>query len=129
MLNLGAKLRDKKEWNVKTSLLEQYEQLNYVVEQMLENAQQENWESLINLQAKYHQLAENIQLNDEINLINDIPSSQQDSIRMYIKNILSYQLQLEKLIHRRHSELAELIGEQVDYQTKIDSYQKIANLV
>ncbi|KES17929.1 flagellar protein FliT [Gilliamella apicola] len=110
-------------------LLEQYEQLNYVVEQMLENAQQENWESLINLQAKYHQLAENIQLNDDINLINDISSSQQDSIRMYIKNILSYQLQLEKLIHRRHSELAELIGEQVDYQTKIDSYQKIANLV
>lgn len=103
-------------------LLEQYEQFNYVVEQMLINAQKENWESLISWQAQYHQLSKDIQLNvsDTIAL--------PDIIRMYINNILGYQEQLEQLIHLRHSELTRLIGEQVNYQTKIDSYQKIANL-
>ena len=103
-------------------LLEQYEKLNYVVEQMLINAQKENWESLISWQAQYHQLSKDIQL------IDTIPSPQQDMIRMYINNILGYQEQLEQLIHLRHDELTKLIGEQVNYQTKIDSYQKIANL-
>lgn len=105
-------------------LLEQYEQLNYVVEQMLINAQKENWESLISWQAQYHQLSKDIQLN----VTDTIALPQQDIIRMYINNILGYQEQLEQLIHLRHGELTRLIGEQVNYQTKIDSYQKIANL-
>lgn len=105
-------------------LLEQYEKLNYVVEQMLINAQKENWESLISWQAQYHQLSKDIQLN----VTDTIALPQQDMIRMYINNILGYQEQLEQLIHLRHDELTRLIGEQVNYQTKIDSYQKIANL-
>ncbi|MCX8583703.1 MULTISPECIES: flagellar protein FliT [unclassified Gilliamella] len=105
-------------------LLEQYEKLNYVVEQMLINAQKENWESLISWQAQYHQLSKDIQLN----VTDTIALPQQDIIRMYINNILGYQEQLEQLIHLRHGELTRLIGEQVNYQTKIDSYQKIANL-
>lgn len=105
-------------------LLEQYEQLNYVVEQMLINAQKENWELLISWQAQYHQLSKDIQLN----VTDTIALPQQDIIRMYINNILGYQEQLEQLIHLRHDELTRLIGEQVNYQTKIDSYQKIANL-
>lgn len=105
-------------------LLEQYEKLNYVVEQMLINAQKENWESLISWQAQYHQLSKDIQLN----VTDTIALPQQDIIRMYINNILGYQEQLEQLIHLRHDELTRLIGEQVNYQTKIDSYQKIANL-
>ncbi|MCX8662266.1 MULTISPECIES: flagellar protein FliT [unclassified Gilliamella] len=105
-------------------LLEQYEKLNYVVEQMLINAQKENWESLISWQAQYHQLSKDIQLN----VTDTIALPQQDIIRMYINNILGYQEQLEQLIHLRHGELTKLIGEQVNYQTKIDSYQKIANL-
>lgn len=109
-------------------VLEQYEQLNYVVEQMLINAQQENWELLISWQTKYQQLARDIQLKNELTTI-DIPLSQQDMIQMYINNILSYHEQLKQLIHLRHNELSQLIGEQVDYQAKIDSYQTIANLV
>ncbi len=105
-------------------LLEQYEKLNYVVEQMLINAQKENWESLISWQAQYHQLSKDIQLN----VTDTIALPQQDIIRMYINNILGYQEQLEQLIHLQHGELTRLIGEQVNYQTKIDSYQKIANL-
>lgn len=105
-------------------LLEQYEKLNYVVEQMLINAQKENWESLISWQAQYHQLSKDIQLN----VTDTIALPQQDIIRMYINNILGYQEQLEQLINLRHGELTKLIGEQVNYQTKIDSYQKIANL-
>lgn len=105
-------------------LLEQYEKLNYVVEQMLINAQKENWESLISWKVQYHQLSKDIQLN----VTDTIALPQQDIIRMYINNILGYQEQLEQLIHLRHGELTRLIGEQVNYQTKIDSYQKIANL-
>jgi hypothetical protein len=109
-------------------LLEKYEQFNYVVEQMLINAQKENWEELISWQAKYQQLTQDIQLNDSLTIIDNIPLPQQEIIRIYINNILSYQQQLGQLIHERHSELSKLIGKQVDYQTKIDSYQKIANL-
>ena len=113
-----------------TSLvLEQYEQLNYVVEQMLINAQQENWELLISWQTQYQQLARDIQLKNGLTTIDNIPLSQQDMIQMYINNILSYHEQLKQLIHLRHNDLSQLIGEQVDYQAKIDSYQTIANLV
>lgn len=129
MLNLGAKLRDKKEWNVKTSLLEQYEQLNYVTEQMLINARDENWDLLLTWQAKYHQLTKAIMQVDDLTAVDKIPLKQKDIFSMYIKNIHSYQQQISQLIIYRHAQLKELIGEQVDYQTKLDSYQKIASLI
>ncbi|NUF49063.1 flagellar protein FliT [Gilliamella sp. ESL0250] len=111
------------------NLLEQYEQFNYVVEQMLINAQNENWDLLLSWQAKYHQLSKGIMLVDDFSKIENMPLQHQDMIRMYIKNILSYQQQLTQLMITRHSQLRELIGKHADYQTKIGSYQKIACLM
>lgn len=114
-----------------SSLLGQYAQLDEVVKQMLVDAQQGNWESLISWQVKYHQLAEDIRLTDDITtaIDDDISLPQHDTIQMYINNILTYQQQLQQLIHTRHVELSKVIGEQVDYQTKIASYHEIANLI
>jgi len=113
-----------------SSLLGQYAQLDEVVKQMLVDAQQGNWESLISWQVKYHQLAEDIRLTDDITTaIDDISLPQHDTIQMYINNILTYQQQLQQLIRTRHVELSKVIGEQVDYQTKIASYHEIANLI
>lgn len=113
-----------------SSLLGQYAQLDEVVKQMLVDAQQGNWESLISWQVKYHQLAEDIRLTDDITTdIDDISLPQHDTIQMYINNILTYQQQLQQLIRTRHVELSKAIGEQVDYQTKIASYHEIANLI
>ncbi|WP_176701046.1 hypothetical protein [Gilliamella sp. Bif1-4] len=58
-----------------------------------------------------------------------MPLQHQDLIRMYIKNILSYQQQLTQLIIARHSQLKEWIGKHVNYQNKIGNYQKIASLM
>lgn len=114
-----------------SSLLGQYAQLDEVVKQMLVDAQQGNWESLISWQVKYHQLAEDIRLTDDITtaIDDDISLPQHDTIQMYINNILTYQQQLQQLIRTRHVELSKVIGEQVDYQTKIASYHEIANLI
>lgn len=114
-----------------SSLLGQYAQLDEVVKQMLVDAQQGNWESLISWQVKYHQLAEDIRLTDDIAIVidDDISLPQHDTIQMYINNILTYQQQLQQLIRTRHVELSKVIGEQVDYQTKIASYHEIANLI
>lgn len=113
-----------------SSLLGQYAQLDEVVKQMLVDAQQGNWESLISWQVKYHQLTEDIRLTDDITTdIDDISLPQHDTIQMYINNILTYQQQLQQLIRTRHVELSKAIGEQVDYQTKIASYHEIANLI
>lgn len=114
-----------------SSLLGQYAQLDEVVKQMLVDAQQGNWESLISWQVKYHQLAEDIRLTDDITtaIDDDISLPQHDTIQMYINNILTYQQQLQQLIRTRHVELSKAIGEQVDYQTKIASYHEIANLI
>lgn len=113
-----------------SSLLGQYAQLDEVVKQMLVDAQQGNWESLISWQVKYHQLAEDIRLTDDITTdIDDISLPQHDTIQIYINNILTYQQQLQQLIRTRHVELSKVIGEQVDYQTKIASYHEIANLI
>lgn len=113
-----------------SSLLGQYAQLDEVVKQMLVDAQQGNWESLISWQVKYHQLAEDIRLTDDITTdIDDISLPQHDTIQIYINNILTYQQQLQQLIRTRHVELSKAIGEQVDYQTKIASYHEIANLI
>lgn len=113
-----------------SSLLGQYAQLDEVVKQMLVDAQQGNWESLISWQVKYHQLAEDIRLTDDITTdIDDISLPQHDTIQMYINNILTYQQQLQQLIRTRHVELSKVIGEQVDYQTKIASYHELANLI
>ncbi|SCB92002.1 hypothetical protein [Gilliamella intestini] len=111
------------------NLLEQYEQFNYVVEQMLINAQNENWDLLLSWQAKYLQLSKGIMLVDDFSKIENMPLQHQDMIRMYIKNILSYQQQLTQLMITRHIQLRELIGKHVGYQNKIDNYQKIASLM
>ncbi|OTQ31455.1 hypothetical protein B6D19_08730 [Gilliamella apicola] len=110
-------------------LLEQYEQLNYVVEQMLIDTQKEDWDSLISWQPKYHQLTEKLKLTNGLTFIESIPLQHQDVIKMYFNNIISYHQQLVQLMHVRRRELSKLIGEQVDYQTKINSYQKIADLL
>ena len=110
-------------------LLEQYEQLNYIVGQMLIDSQKEDWESLISWQAKYHQLTEDVKLNEGLAVIENMSTQQQDIMKMYFNNIISNHQQLVQLMHVRRSELSKLIGEQVDYQTKIGSYQKVANLV
>ncbi|MWN06685.1 hypothetical protein [Gilliamella sp. Pas-s95] len=112
-----------------SKLLEQYEQFNYVVEQMLINARDENWDLLLSWQNKYLQLSKGIMLVDDFTAIENIPLKHQDIVRMYIKNILSYQQQLTQLIMTRHSQLREWIGKHVDHQNKIDNYQKIANLM
>ncbi|MCX8650878.1 flagellar protein FliT [Gilliamella sp. B2776] len=110
-------------------LLEQYEQLNYVVEQMLIDTQKEDWESLIRWQPKYHQLTQELKLSEGFTVIKKMPLQYQDIIKMYFNNIISYHQQLTQLIQARRSELSQLIGKQVDYQTKINSYQNVANLV
>ena len=110
-------------------LLEQYEQLNYVVEQMLIDTQKEDWESLISWQPKYHQLAEDFKLNEGLTVIENMSIQQQDIMKMYFNNIINNHQQLAQLMYVRRSELSKLIGEQVDYQTKIGIYQKVANLV
>ena len=110
-------------------LLEQYEQLNYIVGQMLIDSQKKDWESLISWQAKYHQLTEDVKLNEGLPVIENMSTQQQDIMKMYFNNIISNHQQLVQLMHVRRSELSKLIGEQVDYQTKIGSYQKVANLV
>lgn len=110
-------------------LLEQYEQLNYIVEQMLIDTQKEDWESLISWQPKYHQLTEDFKLNEGLTVIENMSIQQQDIMKMYFNNIINNHQQLAQLMHVRRSELSKLIGEQVDYQTKIGSYQKVANLV
>ena len=110
-------------------LLEQYEQLNYIVEQMLIDTKKEDWESLISWQAKYHQLTEDVKLNEGLPVIENMSTQQQDIMKMYFNNIISNHQQLVQLMYVRRSELSKLIGEQVDYQTKIGSYQKVANLV
>ena len=71
------------------NLLEQYEQFNYVVEQMLVNAQNGKWDLLLSWQAKYLQLSKGIMLVDDFAKIENLPLQHQDMIRMYIKNILS----------------------------------------
>jgi hypothetical protein len=111
------------------NLLEQYEQFNYVVEQMLINAQDENWDLLLSWQAKYLQLSKGIMLVDDFSKIENLPLQHQDIVRMYIKNILSYQQQLTQLIIARHTQLRGLIGKHVDYQNKVENYKKIASLV
>jgi hypothetical protein len=110
-------------------LLEQYEQLNYVVEQMLINAHDEHWESLVSWQAKYQQLSENLIITGDFTRIDTLPKQHRDIIQMYIKNILSYQQQLTQLIITRHAQLRKMIGEHVDYQNKIDNYQEVARLM
>ena len=110
-------------------LLEQYEQLNYIVGQMLIDSQKEDWESLISWQAKYHQLTEDVKLNEGLAVIENMSTQQQDIMKMYFNNIITNHQQLVQLMYVRRSELSKLIGEQVDYQTKIGSYQKVANLV
>jgi len=110
-------------------LLEQYEQLNYIVGQMLIDSQKEDWESLISWQAKYHQLTEDVKLNEGLAVIENMSTQQQDIMKMYFNNIISYHQQLVQLMHARRRELSKLIGKQVDYQTKINSYQKIADLL
>ncbi|OCG21335.1 hypothetical protein [Gilliamella sp. App4-10] len=111
------------------NLLEQYKQFNYIVEQMLINAQNENWELLLSWQAKYHQLSKSIMLVDDFSVIENMSLQHQDIVRMYIKNILSYQQQLTQLMKAYHTQLRKWIGEHVNYQTKIDSYQQIASLM
>ncbi|OCG42670.1 hypothetical protein [Gilliamella sp. Bif1-4] len=111
------------------NLLEQYEQFNYVVEQMLINAQDENWDLLLSWQAKYLQLSKGIMLVDDFAKIENLPLQHQDIVRMYIKNILSYQQQLTQLIIARHTQLRGLIGKHVDYQNKVENYKKIASLM
>ncbi|MWP47840.1 hypothetical protein [Gilliamella sp. Pas-s27] len=110
-------------------LLEQYEQFNYVIEQMLINARDENWDLLVSWQTKYLQLSKGIMLVDDFASIENMPPQHQDIVRMYIKNILSYQQQLTQLIIARHTQLRELIGKHVDYQNKVGNYQKIASLM
>ncbi|MCO6560168.1 MAG: hypothetical protein J6574_03560 [Gilliamella sp.] len=111
------------------NLLEQYEQFNYVVEQMLVNAQNGKWDLLLSWQAKYLQLSKGIMLVDDFAKIENLPLQHQDMILMYIKNILSYQQQLTQLMITRHSQLKGLIGKHVDYHNKVGNYQKIASLV
>ncbi|MCO6544802.1 MAG: hypothetical protein J6564_03085 [Gilliamella sp.] len=111
------------------NLLKQYEKVSYIVEQMLISALDENWDLLLSWQTKYLQLSENIMLVDDFATIENMPLQHQDIVRMYIKNILSYQQQLTQLIIARHTQLRGLIGKHVDYHNKVGNYQKIASLV
>ncbi|OCG72148.1 hypothetical protein A9G43_02290 [Gilliamella sp. Occ3-1] len=111
------------------NLLEQYEQVSYIVEQMLISALDENWDLLLSWQTKYLQLSENIMLVDDFAAIENMPLQHQGIVRMYIKNILSYQQQLTQLIIARHTQLRGLIGKHIDYHNKVGNYQKIASLV
>lgn len=127
---LGVRLQNKKEFIVNTTaLLEKYEQFNYVIEQMLINARNNDWELLLSWQPKYVQLAKRIMFNEDLTEIDKIPQQHQDMVKMYVKNIFSYQQQLTQLVITRHTQLKELIGEQVDYQNKISRYQEIASLI
>ncbi|SCC23561.1 hypothetical protein [Gilliamella intestini] len=96
---------------------------------MLINARDKNWDLLLSWQAKYLQLSKGIMLIDDFAEIENIPLQHQDIVRMYIKNILSYQQQLTQLMITRHSQLRELISKHVNYQNKIDKYQEIARLM
>lgn len=110
-------------------LLEQYEQLNYIVEQMLINARNQGWDALHSWQAKYQQLSEKLMLTDNVSTLDSLSREYNEIIKIHIKNILSYQKQLIQLISNRHTQLGKLIGETVDHQTKIVNYQQIAKLI
>jgi hypothetical protein len=111
------------------NLLEQYEQFNYIVEQMLINAQSEDWDLLTTWQEKYQQLSENLMKTGMLEKTEIFPAQHQDMIAMYIKNILSYQQQLIQLLSARHRQLGTLIGTNISHQTKIANYQQIAQLI
>lgn len=109
-------------------VLNQYQQLNYVVEQMLQLAQDKQWESLLVWHEKYQQLSNDLMSYGEINSIEQLSHSQQKKILMHIKNILNYQQQLTQLINVQHTNLGQLIGEKVNQRAQIQNYYQVANL-
>lgn len=109
-------------------VLNQYQQLSDVVEQMLQLAHKKQWDSLLDWQKKYQQLSNELMSYGGVNAIEQLSYSQQKIILMHIKNILNYQQQLTQLINVQHTNLGQLIGEKVNQRAQIQNYYQVANL-
>lgn len=110
-------------------LLNQYEQLSSVTEKMLQMARNEQWDSLLDWQAKYQQLSDDLMGYGDINAIEQLTQPQQEMILIAIKNILNCQQQLSQLINVQHTKLGQLIGEQVIQRSQIQDYHQVASLI
>lgn len=113
-------------------LLNLYEELSLITEQMLKAAYEQQWDVLLDCQEKYQQLsADLIETSDATTLFDDVElvKQHQELITIYIENILNYQQQLDKLIRQHHTELGQLITDKVNQYSQIKNYRQVANLV
>lgn len=112
-------------------LLNLYQQLSDIIEQMLKVAQDQQWDALLNWQEKYEQLSTDLIETFGTTMFDDeqLVKQHQEVISMYIVNILNYQQQLDQLIRQYHTELSLLIAEKVKTRSQIQNYCHVANLV
>lgn len=112
-----------------SSLLTDYQQFSLLTKQMLHLAGDQQWDLLLDCQAKYQQLSADLMGDGEMTTIKQLANSEQQIILNYIKEILNHQQQLHQLIRGQHTKLGRLIGEKVSQHSHLQDYYQVANLI
>lgn len=113
------------------NLLNLYEELSLITEQMLKAANEQQWQALLDCQEQYQQLSADLIETSDAMMLDDeqLVKQHEQLITIYIENILNYQQQLDQLIRQHHTELGQLITDKVNQRSQIQNYHQVANLV
>lgn len=111
------------------TLLAQYQKIDAITKQMLVMANNNEWDDLLNLQTEYDSIVQFLSEPRIPDRINQLTPRQQSTLKSQITEILHNQNQLEKRVDLQRVAIGELIGDKVNLRAKINSYNKMAELV
>ena len=109
-------------------LIEKYKQFHTIIESILTDVRQNEWQIFFALQTQYLTLSEYLSTYDITEILTEDRSQLRITLMESINDILNSQQQLSLLLKAQHTQLGKLIGETVDQQVKINHYHQIATL-
>lgn len=108
------------------SLLDHYQQILALSENMLLMARQSEWDTLIYIEEKYvHAVAKIAELN--AGQVTALPAEIQDKISSILQVLLNNENEVNQLLQARLDQLRELIGQSNRQQSVNSAYHKFAD--
>jgi flagellar protein FliT len=104
-------------------LVNRYLDILSLSKQMLNFAEQEEWQQLVDLEDSYLVL---VQSTVNMAMVKDCSITAQQKITEMLKQILSNEAKIKELLQQRMDKLSELIGQSVNQQKINTSYGKIS---
>lgn len=105
-------------------LVNEYQLILTLSEQMLTLAKEEKWDALVELEMTYLKAVE---ASTQLPLTEDISMVIQNMIRQYLRRILENETQIKTRLQERMNKLAELIGQSVKQQEVNTTYGRFTD--